>query len=818
MKRIQASATELLIALVLTVLVTTNALLGLVLTSQSQTAMKVLIQNRMLDIANTAADMLDGDKLKALKAEDKGTENYQKINDTLAFFQNNIDLSYIYCIQPKGGKEFVFSVDPTVEDPGEFGSPIVYTEALYRASLGKPSVDEEPYSDDWGRFYSAYSPVFDSKGDVAGIVAVDFSAKWYDNEITKQTRTIAICMGISLAICTLLVLLATSSLRRRLRDMTKDLAALAHDVDDLTTELSDSEGHERLQNSMQKNDTNLDNLSEKIRTVKDGLHRYVQTANSQANSMITALASDYRSVYYLDLDKDEGICYQSPGDMEPGQTFPFTETMTQYAKDFVAESDREDFLHFMKPTEIWHALEGKRLITSLYMVKRDGRESYEMARIAGVKQPGAGQRERAVSVGFTDVDEETRKALAQSSALQDALRVAETANSAKTAFLSNMSHEIRTPMNAIIGIDNIALSAPDLPEATREHLEKIGASAKHLLGIINDILDISRIESGRTVLKKEEFSLSEMLEQVNGMIADQCKDKGLLYDCRILGNLEDYYIGDDTKLRQILINILGNAVKFTPEGGSVSLQVEKITRFERRSTLRFHIKDTGIGISKQYLPKIFDAFSQEDTSVKSKYGSTGLGMAITKGLVEMMNGDIAIESEKGAGTEVTITITLDHALGKTAAATLEVPAPVPKDEPPPPQEASRELTDRRILVVEDMPVNAEIVMAILEMGDMKAEHAENGQIALDMFTSHPAGYYDAILMDMRMPVMDGLEATKRIRSSNHKDAKTIPIIALTANAFDEDVQRSMQAGMNAHLSKPVEPDTIYNTLEELMEN
>ncbi|MBQ9157630.1 MAG: response regulator [Eubacterium sp.] len=528
--------------------------------------------------------------------------------------------------------------------------------------------------------------------------------------------------------------------------------------------------------------------------------------------------------------------------------------------------------------------------------------------------------------------------LAQTKALGEALTAAEEANRAKTAFLSNMSHEIRTPMNAIIGLDNIALSDPDLPPKTREHLEKIGASAQHLLSIINDILDMSRIESGRMTINSEEFSFGKALEQVNTIIGGQCRDKGLDYECRIIGKIDDYYIGDDMKLRQVMINILGNAVKFTPEGGKVIFTVEEKARFDGRSTLQFIIKDTGIGMSPEYLPKIFDAFSQEDSSSTNRYGSTGLGMPITKSLVELMNGTIEVESEKGVGTTFTVTVTLNesdrvasgerdgmihphemsvlvidddpvacqHAkivlgeLGIRCDMAMSGPQGLDmvklhhaRREPynlilvdwkmpemdglettrqirsvvghesaiviltsynwddvaeeareagvdtfvPKPlfaatvldefREAFRkkkeadtkdrvDLEGCRILLAEDMNVNAEIMVMVLAMRGMEAELAGNGQIALDMFKDHEAGYYDAILMDMRMPVMDGIEATRQIRSLDRPDAKEIPIIALTANAFDEDVQRSMQAGLNAHLSKPVEPEALFETLEGLV--
>ena len=666
---------------------------------------------------------------------------------------------------------------------------------------------------------------------------------------------------------------------------------------------------------------------------------------AQQDKMITALASDYRSVYFVDLDSDQGQCIRSgatiPGAPKEGERFSFHDIFTAYAEKYVADSYREGFLAFIQPESIRAALEQSAVISYRYLMNRNGQETYEMLRMAGVRH--AEDRDdhmvHAVGVGFTDVDQETRKSMAKNQALSDALAVAEEANKAKTSFLSNMSHEIRTPMNAIIGLDTIALNEKGISATTKDHLEKIGSSARHLLQLINDILDMSRIESGRTTLKNEEFSISHLLEQINTLVSSQCNEKGLGYRCDINGHIDDYYIGDDMKLRQILLNILSNAVKFTPKGGKVDFTVERVASFDKKSTLRFKIKDTGIGIDKEFLPKIFDAFTQEDASNTTKYGSSGLGMAITKSLVEMMNGKIAAESEKGKGTTFTVTVTLEDSQRKHDADEAEmsvhdmkvlivdddpvaceharlvlekvgIPADTASSGPEAVEkvkfrharfesynlilvdwqmpdmdgvettrqirsivgnesaiiiltayrwdeiteeavaagvdsflakplfasnvmeefrqavkkknivaiqkERKAELKGRRVLLAEDVAINAEIVMMLLSMKEMVTEHAVNGKIAVDMFAEHPENYYDAILMDIRMPEMDGLTATAKIREMDRPDAKEIPIIALTANAFDEDVQRSLQAGLNVHLSKPTDPEHLFGTLERLI--
>ncbi|MBR0379806.1 MAG: response regulator [Mogibacterium sp.] len=407
--------------------------------------------------------------------------------------------------------------------------------------------------------------------------------------------------------------------------------------------------------------------------------------------------------------------------------------------------------------------------------------------------------------------------LLETGRLEAELKAAEEGSRAKTVFLSNMSHEIRTPMNAIIGIDTLALRDPDLKPETREQLEKIDSSAQHLLSLINDVLDMSRIETGQMLMRNEPFSMKEVLDQVGSIIQSQCDDKGVTFVQEVRGSRPDAAkangpccMGDSMKIRQVLINILGNAVKFTPEGGTVTFLTEAggccAGGTGDSCRVKFVISDTGAGMDEEYLPKIFDAFSQEDDSSTNKYGGSGLGMAITKRLVDMMGGTIEVKSKKGEGTTFTVRLEFAPVDPETAAAEKEEVS----------VEGSMSLEGRRILFAEDVDINAEILADLLEMEGAGSERAGNGKKAVDMFAASEPGYYDAILMDMRMPVMDGLEATRTIRSLDRADAKTIPIVALTANAFYEDVRKCLAAGMDDHLSKPVDPELMKKTLARVM--
>ena len=538
----------------------------------------------------------------------------------------------------------------------------------------------------------------------------------------------------------------------------------------------------------------------------------------------------------------------------------------------------------------------------------------------------------------SDITEAHRQEQHQKEVLSAALTAAKQANAAKSDFLSRMSHEIRTPMNAIIGMTAIAARSIGNDDQVSDCISKIGISSRFLLSLINDILDMSRIESGKMLLKKEKIPFAEFITGVNTICHTQAAAKDVEYECIVDPVVDDYYIGDAMKLQQVLVNILGNAVKFTSSGGKVTFAVSQRKKTKNDATLRFVINDTGIGMSEEFIPHLFEPFEQESMGITSGYGGTGLGLAISKNIVDLMDGRIQVRSIKDLGTEFTVDVKLgiteeekqrskkqhvhnfshlktlvvddDITVCESAVLTLkeigitaewvdsgrravnrvqekwkncqyydmilidwkmpemdgietsrrirEIVGPdvtiiimTAYDWSAIEQEAKAvgvnmlmskpmfksslisafskaldqkeeekeeipveeyDFRGRRLLLVEDQPLNAEIAQMILEDVGFQVETAENGLRAMEMFSKTEEGYYDAILMDIRMPIMDGLQASMNIRHLSNKDAKTIPIIAMTADAFDEDADKSKAAGMNMHLAKPIDPPKLYRTL------
>ncbi|MDD3796163.1 MAG: ATP-binding protein [Lachnospiraceae bacterium] len=386
-----------------------------------------------------------------------------------------------------------------------------------------------------------------------------------------------------------------------------------------------------------------------------------------------------------------------------------------------------------------------------------------------------------------------------------ALEEAEKANQVKRDFLSLISHEIRTPINTIIGVSelsrqNLLGSTPDLA-LSLEYIQQLKDAAAYLLTLVNDILDMSKIENGEVTLRMEPVDSERYLRDINALIRPLAEEKGIRYCFKRLTNFHKTYIGDGTRVQQILLNLLNNGVKFTPPGGEVSMTAEVVEQDEKQATLKFVISDNGIGISEAFQGSMFGTIPQESRSPGAPREGTGLGLTISKQLAEMMGGSIRVESEPGRGT--TFSVFLKAGISNEDVISVKrQPEETPK----------WNFNGVRILMCEDHPVNRMVAVRLMENTGCRVDTAVNGRSGADMFFMSRPGSYDLILMDIRMPMMDGLEAAKKIRSMDREDAKTVPIIALSANAYVEDIQKSLEAGMNLHLAKPIEPEKLYQLI------
>ena len=405
------------------------------------------------------------------------------------------------------------------------------------------------------------------------------------------------------------------------------------------------------------------------------------------------------------------------------------------------------------------------------------------------------------NIHLTQVNDELRQA---QDIAAEALQSAERASKAKTDFLANMSHDIRTPMNAIIGITTLMKNELHQPEKLAEHLDKLENSGQLLLGIINDILDMSRIESGKTTLNVEKTNLPQQISQLDSIIRQQAGQRRQTFTVNTHLQHENV-LADPNRLNRVLMNILSNAVKYTPTGGHIRFEVDELPRNEHYARYRFIVQDDGIGMSKAYQKTLFDPFTREERSGTNKVQGTGLGMAITKNIVDLMGGSINVESTTGKGTrfEVVLEFPVD-----AEADTVPEAQVLPEEE-----EETSPLSGMKFLCAEDNAINAEILEMLLETKGASCTICPNGQEIVDAFANVKPGEYDMILMDVQMPVMDGLEATRRIRNGENPLGRVIPILAMTANAFLEDMQKSKEAGMDAHLSKPVDIAALEQTVK-----
>lgn len=538
---------------------------------------------------------------------------------------------------------------------------------------------------------------------------------------------------------------------------------------------------------------------------------------NQHEELLKALTIDYRMVCTLDLAKDSAQYLQADeyyrNHIDPGKLLESDapKAIHRYIEKYVYPEDQEQCRSLLLEGGLEQKLETHPSYSIAYQfTDQDNVRFYE----AKCVRIGCwNENSKRIVLGIRNVDSMTRKEMEQRRLLEGALDQANRANKAKSLFLSNMSHDIRTPMNAIIGFTNLAMNRIGDPEIVGRYLEKIQASGTHLLSLINDILDMSSIESGQFVLDEEECALREIIGNLDSIVRVDASSRDLNFTIAVTDPeiLDTRISCDKLRLNQLLLNILSNAVKYTRPGGQVHMSVSLLPDSSPALMhCQFKVCDTGIGMSEEYVSHIFEQFSRERNSTTSGIQGTGLGMAITKNIVDMMNGTIQVESTQSVGTQVTVTIPF------------AIKEPVHLQPQPVQTLSLAELTklakENRILAVEDNDLNREIILEILEDAGFKADSACNGLEAIEMLKEHDPEYYQLILMDVQMPGLNGYQATRRIRAMEDPRLARIPILAMTANAFEEDRRSALASGMNGHVAKPLNIEELYRILHSMLQN
>ena len=559
----------------------------------------------------------------------------------------------------------------------------------------------------------------------------------------------------------------------------------------------------------------LSDMTERIRIARE---------NSRRLDMIDSLTRSFETVYFADLDHNTYDIYRTNNYFLTRYSSVFVpeydRTVELFAERGVYEKDQEIFRHNMDPEVIRQMLRD-RADYSFTFRGMNFREYYRCQ----VARLGQGTRHISeVMIGFANIQNEKNLERQQREQLEQALEQARQADKAKSTFLSNMSHDIRTPMNAIIGFASIAESHIDEKKVVRNSLEKITASGTHLLRLINDVLDMSRIESGEMTLRHEENSLREIINSALDIIEPSMEKKNITMVCEIDPKMPDLVYCDKLRLTQVLLNLLSNANKYTPEGGRVALKAfQSGMSSDNRVYCEFHVIDNGIGMSDDFQNKIFEPFERENNTTVSRVAGTGLGMPIVKAILDAMDGMISVRSRQGEGTEFIARFALElqknqeddfawsDGKGKLTKYCFFRENPVTVT-----RKRRRKGYKQKILLVEDNYLNREIAVAILEDAGYRVDTAVNGEVAVTKVMRAGPGGFDAVLMDLQMPIMNGYEATRAIRRLEDPEVAGVPIIAITADAFDEDMRKCMEAGMNAYIAKPVEVSALRSILKTIL--
>lgn len=709
--------------------------------------------------------------------------------------------------------------------------------------------EETVQTSDGTRLLTTYkSPLYDLDGSVMGTVGVGIDVtqeRAYEDEIIQKNRTLETIfttmecgvithstdgsriLGINQAALDMLGyrseeamvaqgfdMVAPSVLPEDAKRLRESFASLKHVGDAVSTEyrvrhedgsithimgnikLIESDGELLYQRFL------LDYTDKKLEEVRK---------ERRSRDLIQALSEDYLLVCSFNLDSGLGEALRADVEDERHLNVLFSgeltlrDFLTTYIERFVFEEDRAMLGASLCADNLKEELSDATRIHVNYRTRRGEAVEYCQATVVRTSE---WKERHDVVLGLRSVDEQTRDEMKKKAILEDALAQANRANEAKSVFLSNMSHDIRTPMNAIVGFTTLAASRIDQPEKVQEYLDKIRSSSTHLLSLINDILDMSRIESGKVSLDEQPCNLPALLDDLYSIIQAETSARQLYFSINTDEVRHPDVLCDRLRINQVLLNLLGNALKFTHPGGFIKVTVTELPGAPvNYSRYRFIVSDTGIGMSPEFVEHIFDPFERERTSTISGIQGTGLGMAITKNLVDMMHGTISVESEKDKGTVFTVDLMLQLA---NADATAHASKTFHHVEP------HHSMRGSRILLVDDNDLNREIAITLLEDEGFVVEYAVDGQQAVDALKAAGPDHFQLVLMDVQMPVMNGYEATKAIRKLPDKTLANIPILAMTADAFEEDRQKALRSGMDGHLTKPLEIDKLFEALNIML--
>lgn len=528
--------------------------------------------------------------------------------------------------------------------------------------------------------------------------------------------------------------------------------------------------------------------------------------------MFKSLGNICSSLYYIDLKTDSYIELVSYPEMK--KLFGYSggdagRRMMDFCRTFVVDEYRQKMEEFLDLHSINHKLRNQNIISTQLVLEGMEREKREWCEV-NLISVNRDENQNVVSVLFAvrTVHEQKIREMDQMERLQNALAAAESANKAKTVFLNNMSHDIRTPMNAITGFTGLAQKNLDNPELLRDYLDKISIANQHLLSLINDVLDMSRIESGKICINEKPESITTIINELSTILLDDVGSRKQSLNVDLQGLSDVNVLCDKLRLKQVLLNLLANAVKFTPDGGRIDLLVRETSSSAEVISYRMVVRDTGIGMSEEFLQKLFIPFEREMTSTVSGIQGTGLGMSITKNLVDMMGGKLFVKSTRNVGTEITLDLSFKVSSESRNS----------EGEAAPKKIVDMDLfRGKRFLLAEDNRMNQILVKHLLKDTGVELLIASNGREACDMVAQNEAGHFDLILMDVQMPIMDGYEATRRIRSMGDRNSAKIPIVALTADAFEEDRNFAISVGMNDHVSKPIVADVFFAVLQKMLE-